>query len=84
VRFITKNHSKRVYEINRAVLIDKIAEGTDITRASAGREMDSMINAITEDLADGGDVESVGFGPFKVSARTFHKTRSLKRVYTFK
>jgi DNA-binding protein HU-beta len=62
--------------MNKGQLIDKIAEGADITKASAGRALDSLISAITEELANGGDVALVGFGTFKVSARAARKGRN--------
>lgn len=62
--------------MNKGELVDKIAEGADITKASAGRSLDSLISAITEELADGGDVALVGFGTFKISARAARKGRN--------
>ena len=55
--------------MNKSELVAKIAEGADISKASAGRTLDSLIGAITEELASGGDVALVGFGTFKVSDR---------------
>ncbi len=62
--------------MNKGELVDKIAEGADITKASAGRSLDSLISALTEELADGGDVALVGFGTFKTSARSARKGRN--------
>lgn len=62
--------------MNKGQLVDKIAEGADITKASAGRALDSLIAGITSELADGGDVALVGFGSFKVSARAARKGRN--------
>ncbi len=62
--------------MNKGQLIDKIAEGADITKASAGSSLDSLIGAISAELADGGDVALVGFGTFKVSARAARKGRN--------
>ncbi|WP_019027949.1 HU family DNA-binding protein [Colwellia piezophila] len=62
--------------MNKGELVDKIAEGADITKASAGRSLDSLISAITSELADGGDVALVGFGTFKISARAARKGRN--------
>ena len=38
--------------------------------------MDSLIGAVSAELADSGDVALVGFGTFKVSARAAHKGRN--------
>nr|WP_168427264.1 HU family DNA-binding protein [Candidatus Colwellia aromaticivorans] len=53
-----------------------MAENADITRASAGRALDSLLTEITSELADGGDITLVGFGTFKVSARAARKGRN--------
>jgi len=62
--------------MNKGQLIDKIAEGADISKAGAGRALDSLISAITSELANGGDIALVGFGTFKVSARAARKGRN--------
>ncbi len=62
--------------MNKGQLVDKIAESADITKASAGRALDSLIGAVSAELADGGDVVLVGFGTFKVSARAARKGRN--------
>jgi DNA-binding protein HU-beta len=62
--------------MNKGQLVDKIAESADITKASAGRALDSLIAAITSESADGGDVALVGFGTFKVSDRAARKGRN--------
>ena len=55
--------------MNKSELINKIAEGADLSKASAGRALDSLISTVTEELANGGDVSLVGFGTYKVSDR---------------
>ncbi len=62
--------------MNKGQLVDKIAEGADITKASAGRALGSLLAEITSELADGGDITLVGFGTFKVSARAARKGRN--------
>ena len=62
--------------MNKGQLVDKIAEGADITKASAGRALDSLVGAVSAELADGGDVALIGFGTFKVSARAARKGRN--------
>lgn len=56
--------------MNKGQLVDKLVESAAITKASAGRALDSLIGA---ELADGGDVALVGFGTFKVPARAARK-----------
>ncbi|MFT5852614.1 MAG: DNA-binding protein HU-beta [Colwellia sp.] len=55
--------------MNKGELVAKIAEGADITKASASRALDSLIGAVTEELASGGEVALVGFGTYKVNDR---------------
>lgn len=55
--------------MNKGELVAKIAEGADITKASAGRALDSLIGTIAEELSNGGDVALVGFGTYKVNNR---------------
>jgi len=62
--------------MNKSELVAKMAEGADISKASAGRTLDSLIGAITEELSNGGDVALVGFGTFKVSDRAARTGRN--------
>ena len=62
--------------MNKSELIEKIAEGADITKASAGRAIDSLISSITTELASGGDVALVGFGTYKVNDRAARTGRN--------
>jgi len=68
--------TEKEIQMNKGQLVDKIAESADITKASAGRALDSLISAVSAELADGGDVALVGFGTFKVSARAARKGRN--------
>ena len=59
--------------MNKSELIDQIADSSDISKASAGRALDAMLDAITGSLKDGESVSLVGFGTFLVrehAART--------------
>jgi DNA-binding protein HU-beta len=62
--------------MNNGQLVDKIAEGADISKAPAGRALDSLINSVTTELANGGDVALVGFGTYKVNYRAAHTGRN--------
>jgi len=55
--------------MNKADLIDAVAEDTDITKASAARALDSAIENITNALKGGNSVTLVGFGTFTVRQR---------------
>ncbi len=58
--------------MNKADLIEKIAEDTGITRAQANAAIDSFIDSVTRTLKKGDKVTLVGFGTFLVSR---HKAR---------
>jgi DNA-binding protein HU-beta len=62
--------------MNKSELVAKIAEGADITKASAGRALDSIIGTVTEELANGGEVALVGFGTYKVNDRAARTGRN--------
>ncbi len=62
--------------MNKSELIAKISEGADISKASAGRVVDSLIDSVTTELASGGDVALVGFGTYKVNDRAARTGRN--------
>jgi len=55
--------------MNKSEMIDAIAEGADISKAAAGRALDSVINAVTDTLKKGETVNLIGFGTFEVRDR---------------
>jgi DNA-binding protein HU-beta len=55
--------------VNKSELIDAIADGADISKASAGKALDSVLEAITGALKKGDQVSLVGFGTFSVKHR---------------
>ena len=56
-------------DMNKSELIEKIASGADISKAAAGRALDSFIGAVTEGLKEGDKIALVGFGTFEVRQR---------------
>ncbi|MEL0036724.1 MAG: HU family DNA-binding protein [Gammaproteobacteria bacterium] len=62
--------------MNKSELIDAIASEADISKASAGRALDSMINSITGALSGGDSVSLVGFGTFSVKERAARTGRN--------
>jgi len=62
--------------VNKSQLIEKIAEGADISKASAGRALDSFIESVTGALKDGDSVALVGFGTFSVRDRAARTGRN--------
>lgn len=55
--------------VNKSQLIDKIAEDAELSKAAAGRALDSFINTVTGALKEGEQVALVGFGTFSVRDR---------------
>ena len=62
--------------MNKSELIDAIASGADVSKASAGRALDSAIGAITGALKSGDSVSLVGFGTFSVKHRAARAGRN--------
>lgn len=55
--------------MNKQELIENIAASADITKAAAGRALDSVLDSITDSLKKGDAVVLVGFGTFSVRSR---------------
>ncbi len=55
--------------MNKAELIESIADSADLSKASAGRALDAAIEAITKALKKGDTITLVGFGTFSVRHR---------------
>jgi DNA-binding protein HU-beta len=62
--------------MTKADLIDKIAAAASLTKADAGKALDSMIDAVRLSLKKGQKVTLVGFGTFSVSKRKARKGRN--------
>ncbi len=55
--------------MNKAELIEAIANGSKLTKADAGRALDSTIEAVAKALKKGDRISLVGFGSFSVAKR---------------
>ncbi|MCL2338717.1 MAG: HU family DNA-binding protein [Proteobacteria bacterium] len=55
--------------MNKAELIDAIANEVDISKAVAGATLDAFINTVTKVLKKKGEVRLVGFGTFATAKR---------------
>lgn len=62
--------------MNKSQLIDKIADGADISKAAAGRALDAFFDAVGEALKEGDQVALVGFGTFAVRERAARSGRN--------
>jgi len=55
--------------VNKAELIDLVANAADLNKASATRAVEAIVDGITDTLKQGDSVTIVGFGTFAVSSR---------------
>jgi DNA-binding protein HU-beta len=69
--------------VNKSEMIDAIAASADISKAAAGRALDSAMEAIKNALKKGDIVTLVGFGSFytgKRAARTGRNPRTGENI----
>jgi DNA-binding protein HU-beta len=64
--------------MNKADLIDAVAESADLSKAQAGRAVEALVDAVTGALKKGDQVSIVGFGSFLVRRREARKGRNPK------
>ncbi len=62
--------------MNKAELIDSMADGAGLSKADAKRALDAFIGATGSALKKGDKVALVGFGTFSVSKRAARKGRN--------
>jgi len=62
--------------VNKSELIDAIAASADLSKASAGRALDAVVEAVTGALKSGDSVSLVGFGTFSVKDRAARTGRN--------
>jgi len=62
--------------VNKAELVDAIADSADLSKAAASRALDAVINSVTDALKDGDQVSLVGFGTFTVKDRAARTGRN--------
>lgn len=64
--------------MNKAQLIDAIAEAADLPKTVAGKALDAVLDCISKSLADGDIVALMGFGTFSVKDRAARLGRNPK------
>jgi DNA-binding protein HU-beta len=62
--------------MTKAELIDKMAKDADISKAAAGKALDSFIDGVKKTLKKGDRAALVGFGTFSISKRKARKGRN--------
>ena len=70
--------------MNKADLIDSVADATDMSKAEAGRALDAVLNGIAGALSQGDSVALVGFGTFNVRERAARMGRNPPPVQQFR
>ena len=62
--------------MNKADLVKKMAEKSDLTRADAEKALNAFVESVEEGLANGDKIQLVGFGSFEVRERAARKGRN--------
>lgn len=70
--------------MTKAELIEKVAKDAGISKAAAGKAVDSMIDGIKKTLKKGQKVSLVGFGTFSVAKRKARTGRNPRTGETIK
>jgi len=62
--------------MNKTELIEHIAAKSDLSKAAAGRALESIVDAVKKTLKKGNAVTLVGFGTFSVGKRAARTGRN--------
>ena len=62
--------------MNKAELVDAVADAANLSKADAGRAVDAVVDGITAALKRGEQVSVVGFGTFSVKHRAARSGRN--------
>jgi len=62
--------------VNKAELIEAVAEHAEMTKAEAGRAVDAVVSSITAAMKKQDDVSLIGFGTFTVRDRAARAGRN--------
>lgn len=62
--------------MNKSELIEAVAQSAELSKASAGRAVDAVVEAVTAALKEGDQVSLVGFGTFAVKERAARSGRN--------
>ncbi|MDH4275953.1 MAG: HU family DNA-binding protein [Gammaproteobacteria bacterium] len=70
--------------MNKADLVEAVAESADMSKASAQRAVDAVIDAVAKALKSGDQVALAGFGTFVVRERAARTGRNPRTGDTIK
>jgi DNA-binding protein HU-beta len=62
--------------MTKVELVDKMAKEAKVTKAAAGKALDSFIDGVKKALKKGDKVTLIGFGTFSVTQRKARKGRN--------
>jgi len=62
--------------MNKAELVAAIAEKSEMTKKDSEKALQAFVDAVTEELSNGGKVQLVGFGTFDVAERKAREGRN--------
>jgi len=62
--------------MNKSELVDAVADSADLSKASAARAVDAVVDAVTSTLKKGDSVALLGFGTFLVRDRAARSGRN--------
>jgi len=70
--------------VNKTELIEHMAKSADLSKASAARALDAIVDDVRKTLRKGGTVSLVGFGTFAVGKRAARTGRNPQTGATIK
>lgn len=70
------NHILKVARMNKTELVDAVAKTADLSKASAAKAVDAVLESVTDTLAKGDKVTLIGFGTFEVRERSARTARN--------
>lgn len=62
--------------MNKSQLIEEVANTADLSKADAGRAIDSLVDVIADALKQGDQVSMTGFGTFSIRERAARTGRN--------
>ena len=62
--------------MTKTELVDKMAQDAKVTKAAAGKALDSFVDGVKKALKKGDKVMLIGFGTFSVTQRKARKGRN--------
>lgn len=62
--------------MNKADIVSKVAETTELSKKDVTKAVDAILDAIAEALQSGDKVQLIGFGNFEVRERSARKGRN--------